>query len=302
MNSDPVKFTSRFMPADALSIYRTLVILDRLAERSFTQFINLVVHNEPKQEAAVRKMAASLHFLSYTDIGIVKTKRVQSRMDALDTSLEKKLNAFRQDTEKFVANLNSTFKPHKKKRLWCSIRAYLKSPEFNELFVKSLELVDHKEDTHEATRWCRKEVDKAALAIMELPGDVWNNVPIFREGLFSSPHLGPIPKSWDMPQTIRAIHRQMEDQSASFYPEQLDVTFDFVPSMCGKLQCHRCIFGGGIGKLLCHQQPGFSCPVTLAACGYFYPCNPDNCAFKSDSVRGVCKSSIAKYARCEREA
>ena len=108
-----------------------------------------------------------------------------------------------------------------------------------------------------------------------------------------------------MPRTIRKIYNihKMEGQGASFYPEQLDVTFDFVPRMCARLQCHHCIFGGGIKiEKMCHQQSGFSCPVTLAACGYFYPCNPDNCAFKSDSVRGVCESSIAKYARCEREA
>ncbi|MGD0350556.1 MAG: hypothetical protein ABSB84_09620 [Verrucomicrobiota bacterium] len=113
-DSDLVKFTSRFMPADALSIYRTLVILDYLAERSFTRLIYLIVHNEPKQEIAVRKLAASLHFLTYTDIGIVKTETVQSQMDGLETNLEKKLNAFRRDTETFVADLNSTFKPHKK--------------------------------------------------------------------------------------------------------------------------------------------------------------------------------------------
>ncbi|MGO9705884.1 MAG: hypothetical protein ACLPYZ_11745 [Limisphaerales bacterium] len=289
VDSDPVEFTSRFMPADALSIYRTLVILDRLAERSFTRFIYLVVHNEPRQEVAVRKLAASLHFLTYTDIGNVKTEEVQRRMDELVTTLEMKLNTFRQDAGMFVADLNSAFKnPHKKKRLWCSIRDYLKSSEFNKYFVNAFELIDH----NEATRWHRKNVEKAALVMMELPGDVWNNNPIFREGLFS-PHLGSMPKSWDMPQTIRAIFKKVSDQNATFYPEQLDVTFDFVPRMCDKLQCHQCMFGGGIGKL-CHQQRGFYCPVTLAACGYFFVCDPDNCAFKSDSVHGVCKSSIAK--------
>jgi len=127
---------------------------------------------------------------------------------------------------------------------------------------------------------------------MELPGDVWNNNIIFRDGLFS-PYVA-IPKSWDTPDIVREIYKQMESQGATFYPEQLDVTFDFVPRMCGKLQCHRCIFGGGIDKSLCHRQRGFYCPVTLAACGYFFACDPDNCAFKSDSGHDVCKSSIAK--------
>jgi len=118
-----------------------------------------------------------------------------------------------------------------------------------------------------------------------------NNI-IFRDGLFS-PHLGAIPKTWDMPRTIHAIHTQMAGPNDTFYPEQLDVTFDFVPRMCAKLQCRRCVFGGGIGKL-CHQQRGFCCPVILAACGYFFPCDPDACTFKPDSVCGLCQSPFAK--------
>jgi hypothetical protein len=298
IDSNRVEFTSRFMPADALAIYRTLVILDRLAERSFTRFIYLTVNGETDQRAAVQKLAVALHFLTYADIGNVKKDSVEQQMTELRTNLEKDLSAFLHDSKGFMAKLDHDFDPYHKKRLWCSIRDYLKSPEFNEHFVNALELIDHKEATH----WRRKNVEKAALAQMELPGDVWNNDPIFREGLFS-PHLGPMPKSWDMPRTIREIHshRQMVDQNVTFYPEQLDVTFDFVPRMCDKLQCHHCIFGGGISKL-CHPQRDFYCPVTLAACGYFFMCDPDNCAFKSDSVRDVCKSSIAKYARCEREA
>ncbi|MGA3143278.1 MAG: hypothetical protein ABSF10_09590 [Verrucomicrobiota bacterium] len=288
IDSGPVKFASRYMPADTLSIYRTLFILDRLAERSFTQFIYLVVHGETNQGIAIRKLAAAFHFLTYMDIGIVKAGEVQDRMAELKlkTGLEEQLSAFLRNSKVFVADLNSAFSTHRKKRLWCSIRDYLKSDEFNSYLVGALEQID----TDEAPRWSRKNVEKAALAMMELPGDVWNNDPIFRDGLFS-PHVGSIPKSWDMPRTIRAIHTQMEGQGATFYPEQLDVTFNFVPNMCGKLQCHRCIFGGGIGKL-CHQQRGFYCPVTLAACGYFFVCDPDNCAFKSDSVRGVCKARL----------
>jgi hypothetical protein len=63
--------------------------------------------------------------------------------------------------------------------------------------------------------------------------------------------------------------------------------------MCDKLKCNFCIFGGGIDKQ-CHQQRGLYCPVTLTALGFFFPCNPDNCAFKSDSVQGFCQSPIAK--------
>jgi hypothetical protein len=290
INSGPVKFASRYMPSDALSIYRTLLILDRVAERSFARFIYLAVNGETDQRVAVCKLAAALHFLTYADIGNVSEDSLQARVSALGTSLEQDLIAFRGEPKGFIAALSEKFEhnPFEKKRLWCSIRDYLKSPEFNPYLVAALE----KTDRNEAHRWQRENVDRAALAAMELPGDVWNNNTIFRDGLFS-PHVGPIPKTWDMPRTIHAIHTQMAGPNATFYPEQLDVTFDFVPRMCAKLQCHRCVFGGGINKL-CHQQPGLYCPVILAACGYFFPCDPDNCVFKLDSVRGLCQSSIAK--------
>jgi hypothetical protein len=287
---NPVKFASRYMPSDALSIYRTLLILDCLAGRSFARFVYLAVNGEAKKEDAVRKLAAALDFLTYADIGNVSEDSVQARMTALRTSMEEDLNAFRRDRNGFIATLSEKFErdPFKKKRLWCSIRDYLKSPEFNLHLVAALEKIDR----NEAHLWRRENIDQATLAAMELPGDVWNNNIIFRDGLFS-PHLGATPKTWDMPRTIRAIHTQMAGPKAAFYPEQLDVTFDFVPRMCANLQCHRCVFGGGIDKL-CHQQRGLYCPVILAACGYFSPCDPDNCTFKSDSVRGLCQSSIAK--------
>lgn len=50
-DSDPVVFKSRFMPIDLLSIYRTLIILDSLAERSFTRFIYKAVKRETDQDA-----------------------------------------------------------------------------------------------------------------------------------------------------------------------------------------------------------------------------------------------------------
>lgn len=288
IDADPVEFTSRYMPADLLSIYRTLFILDRLAGRSFSRFIYTVVSGETDQAAAVRKLAAALHFLTYTAIGNVRETSMHERMTALSADLEEDMNELLRDFHGFMAKLTNKFEPYGKKRLWCSIRDYLKSPEFNDFLVRALDQID----PHEATRWRCKNVPKAALAVMELPGDVWNNDPIFRDGLFS-PHVGSIPKTWDMPQTIRAIQKGMSDQNATFYPEQLDVTFDFVPRMCGKLKCQLCIFGGGIDKL-CHQQRGLFCPVTLAACGYYYPCNPDGCAFKSNSVHDYCQSSFAK--------
>ena len=126
-NSKTVEFTSRYMPSDVLSIYRTLIILDRLAECSFTRFIYLAVKGETDQSKAIRKLAAALHFLTYAEIGNVNEESMQDRMAELRTSVEKDLSAFSREPEEFIAILSEKFErsPFKKKRLWCSIRDYL---------------------------------------------------------------------------------------------------------------------------------------------------------------------------------
>ena len=128
------------------------------------------------------------------------------------------------------------------------------------------------------------------LNVLELPGDVWNNAEIFREGLFS-PYIANVRKTWDMPKTIREIYNRISQKgSTSFYPEQLDVTFDFVPRMCQRAMCAVCFFGAGI-KAVCHEKTGLFCPVVLYSCGYMHQCNPSSCDFKNNLVQGFCKSS-----------
>jgi hypothetical protein len=88
-----------------------------------------------------------------------------------------------------------------------------------------------------------------------------------------------------MPQTVRAVYDAMDGSIPSnCYPEQLDVTFSFVPRMCDSQMCEICLFGGGIREI-CHRQPGLLCPVTLVACGYKHKCNPDQCVLKGDRPR-----------------
>ncbi len=91
-----------------------------------------------------------------------------------------------------------------------------------------------------------------------------------------------------MSKTVRAIHDALGEQAESCYPEQLDVTFDFVPRMCERQMCAVCPFGKGVARL-CHRQRGLLCPVPLVACGYEAVCDPQNCAFERDEVRGLCQ-------------
>ncbi len=279
----PVRFASRYMPTDAISILRTLLILEMTSGKSFTRFIYTVIHSEQDQRTAILKLAAALYFLTYTDIGQPQADELWDRLADLTPAIRAEATSFVGDQNAYIAGLVQNFKPFRKKRLWCSIRDYLKSPEFNAYLVAALNTID----PMEASRWNRTDtVLTAAIDVIELPGDVWNNNRTFREGLFT-PYLGSIPKTWDMPQTVRALYNALGGQASGFYPEQLDVTFDFVPRMCDRRMCGICLFGAGVTKL-CHEIHGLYCPVTLAACGYVHLCIPTDCAFKSNPVQGTC--------------
>ena len=283
----PVIFASRYIPSDAVSICRTFLILDRLAGRRFGVFIRSAVSGEKDMRSALRRMASAVQFLTYDDIGQPAAADVPKVCRGMSAHLAPAMKKFSASPDAFVDTLVREFDSFGKKRLWCAIRDYLKSPEFNPHLVAAIATLD----PTESMRWRRDAPAlKAALDVMELPGDVWNNNAMFRDGLFT-PRLRKVPKSWDMPRTVRRIDDEIK--GTAFYPEQLDVTFDFVPRMCSKRSCPYCFFGGGIQRL-CHQKKGLLCPVTLATCGYEHTCEPDGCPFKVNALAGACKKAVLR--------
>jgi hypothetical protein len=272
-----VPFSSRYMPEDLTLIYRTLEVLDKNSQRSLSMFLEVIINDELDHWRAIRRMAATLNKLTYEAAGAVsaadfdkalKRTEKEARELKIDTDLEEELFG--------------------RKRLWCSLRDYLKSPVFNEVFVESLTKLKCKYADH----WKRTDPKLInALGALELPGDVWNNAEVFRKGLFS-PYLCNERESWDMPYTVRRLYKTIiKDHETSFYPEQLDVSFDFVPRMCERSMCDVCLFGNGI-ESICHQQAGRLCSVVLVACGYRHTCSPNSCDLKKDSVRTFCQSRL----------
>lgn len=271
-----LSFSSRFPPEDLVLIYRTLEILNKVSRRSILQYIIKAINSENNYRHSIKKIASALDELTYVSGCRVKANEFDNKIE----SIAREVNdfVFDKNIDKVLSN---------RKRLWCSLRDYLKSPEFNNIFVNGLKELNFTN----AEQWNRKNPELIeSLDVLELPGDVWNNSEIFRKGLFS-PYLRNERKSWDMPQTVREIFKYITNvREIRFYPEQLDVTFDFVPKMCDNDMCDICLFGDGIEKV-CHQKAGLFCSVFLFTCGYRYICKPESCIIKKNLVKGFCKSS-----------
>lgn len=295
ITGDHVRFASRYVPEDTFLIFRTLSILDQVSQRNFARFLSIFLPESTPMPDAIRRLAVALDGLTYSAGSTISASALKEKLERLPSLIAADVAALRHEPAGWLTSKERSFQPFGKKRLWCSLRDYLKSPEFNTYFVQSLKDIGRSD----ADRWHRNNPDlHRALDQMELPGDVWNNNRNFANGLFM-PNLQDKPSTWDMPRTVREIYKALaNDLQGSFYPEQLDVTFDFVPRMCDRQMCYACLFGGGVGRL-CHRQLGLFCPVPLVSCGYQHACNPDSCDFKDDEAKGVCRHWQALVAETD---
>ena len=97
-----------------------------------------------------------------------------------------------------------------------------------------------------------------------------------------------------MPDIVRVLYNELKEKIDidNFYPEQFDITFDFVPRMCAKKLCNVCPFGKkGIGAI-CIPTKDKLCPVALVNCGYLAKCTgfASECIVKDDVGKGICKT------------
>lgn len=173
-----------------------------------------------------------------------------------------------------------------KKRLWCCIRDYKKGL-YHDIFVEALQETFGGDSEELIGIW-----DNLPMSEIELPGDVWNNSPLLKGNLLADAlNIESIPKSWGMPRVIREAYNQLKSNNAieSFYPEQFDITVDFVPRMCAKKMCHVCPFGSEGIDWICIPTDGKYCPVALSCCGYTAYCDSRSCIIKGNIGKGVCR-------------
>ncbi len=278
-NEDKVRFVSRFYPADYTSMFYTLYTLKEF-NKDFINYIITVLNNidETTPENLIKALAYSFYILTYEDIGqpskkdldynlLLKTAKVRTKK-VLDIINDKVL--LKQKIEDFYNNKTQ----YKIKRIWCCIRDYIKSNEFGIKCLKE-ELIARKVEKDIINNLFSNK----AKATMELPGDVWNNNSIFRNCIFKNVALTDKEQKMSFNKLLRLKYDNLPFDVG--YPEQFDITFDFVPRMCEKNNCDICPFNldnkdNNINKI-CVRDKNKYCTVAQICCNYKCMCKPNGC-------------------------
>ena len=290
-------FKPRYYPNDYVAIYRTLYILAKISNKSFLQYINLILdkakENEGEklnEEEMLLAIADGLYFLTYEDCkkkdsNLSLKKHIEDYIKKIANITDKNLKNYLNDKKR----MTKTSQKYKNKRLWCSIRDYIKTEELN---IKDIiEKNDVKIDI--------KDLEK----YLELPGDVWNNNEKFSDCFFSQfkylnngtskyKIVGVQEEIGTVNEFLRILKNTDEQKEKEWYPEQFDVTFNLASNSCSHNKCDFCPFGllNAQKKLtnkvkdLCIKNKEKYCPVVMQCCGYAVKCNPAGCPIK-DAIK-----------------
>jgi hypothetical protein len=225
----------------------------------------------------LKRVACGLHLLTYQ----LKNKKANHEEIIEILGDDKKFESKFKEFERTSTN--------GKKRLWCCVRDYKKGV-YHKIFTDAVRDTSNSDAVGLINKWKNLPMDQ-----IELPGDVWNNKPSFRDNLFERVlDFKNIPKAWRMPRIIRELYSQLNSKKeiGDFYPEQFDITFDFVPRMCEKKLCNVCLFGKNGVESICIPTEDKYCPVALLSCGYIFKCKSDGCILKDGISRGICKGGL----------
>lgn len=280
-----VEFTPRYYPSDYFSILFTLHYL-RDYHYSLSEFIFAQFNKHQDKGDYLKRILFSLHIITYYEIGQPKKdKIVDFGKNLIDA--EKRTNEIKsilENQEEYESKFLK-FKKHQifnQKRAWCSLRDFIKSPEFRSYL---------KDEAREQNVNVEKLFTLDAFQQLELPGDVWNNNSKFRRCILDRTKYKDIRKSLN--KILREYFDEHIDQLKGSYPEQFDVTFDFVPRMCDANNCEICpiyyLKNPESSNYLktCVNQNDKYCSVTLHNCNYKANCLGNNCEL--NSVVGISK-------------
>lgn len=289
-----IEYTPTLIPAEYKSILRTFIILSKHDYSLTTYLRNLLDVIETKFESVksiLEKIKIAFYYLSYFDIGQPTKKCLEELYNSYTKELE--TDILEKNLSSIINKKNGKLEKHSK-RLYCCIRDYLKHHEYKNGFKDILKSLKIKEYIYEMVNG-KDVVRYDILKELEIPGDVWNNKPEFRECILKASGISNkyneekmksknigfiIRKEFDSLMEKLKENEPPEKLDFKPYPEQFDFSFDFVPRMCDVKKCEMCLFGqlqqkdneSTIVDELCVNNKDKLCPLILTYTGYKFRC------------------------------
>ena len=241
--------TSRFYTPDFIAIRLTLDILsDKKYNRSFFSFVEWAIGNKAKENKLERLLYA-LWILGYRKVGqwIIENNHFKPKnkegKEYAEILKEKKivledfdkngLSSKYYKKEFQLGDYSNKNNRYNAKRVACFVRDLLMYHPCANVFEK---------------RFGDKlfgELREQMAAVLELPGDTWNNNDVLNECL----HLQCENKNAnDTPNiVVRKVYDMLCEklggkEKVGCFPEQFDCTFDFAPRMCNSVAQKNCCF------------------------------------------------------------
>jgi hypothetical protein len=261
-------YRSRY-PDDDTSIYRTLKLLAHLGW-SLDNWLKELIHDLAGQGDALRRMAQRLDILTYR----------------LSIPEDEALSLLSNEEELAKDFLRWNPRAHAdRKRLWAALRDYRKP---------GSRWHDYLQDC--GVNWPQENFD---LAQLELPGDVWNT-RFFEHLVEPLARRAGVPITGNSSLVARRIYEVVVgvEPDIAFYPEQLDVSFDFAQRMCDTMACWCCPFWRRRPPFstnpieLCRREQGQPCALLLITSGYLAEPGDSGCPFCQGLVDGLCDGVI----------
>jgi len=173
-----VTFASRYVTDDYQNILQTLEALTKSKyKRNIVAYILDILQRFKNKDDLLIRVACGLHLLTYQ----LHEKKAN----------HEEIIEIVNDSEKFEKKLKEFKRTSTtgEKRLWCCVRDYKKGL-YHRIFNEAMkEVVPDAEDL--INMW-----NKLPMNQIELPGDVWNNSPLFRDNLFANVlDINSIPKT-----------------------------------------------------------------------------------------------------------
>jgi hypothetical protein len=277
-----IHFTSRYYPSDYFSILATFDLLQHYGN-SLVKFIYIHLDQCSNPDECIYRIMFALYLLTYYDIGQPQKESIQNfsenifkikkrTLEVLEILNNPNGSLYKNRFNKFVKS--TVFY---QKRAWCAFRDFLKSPDFRTNFIAAI-----KKDTPVYSLLFNPDDSpkEEILLQFELPGDVWNNNSKFRKCILEGSKYEKSKTSLN--KILRKFYNEHKNVLKGAYPEQFDISFDFVPRMCESNNCSICPIAvlkekGDIAKV-CINNNNFYCPVALVSCNYKQNCSTSKCS------------------------